>query len=71
MDRQVVTVVSACVAEVTETWVFSVPDASVVDGLSPEEALAVLRGSDAVDLMGVEHEVDGERDRTVLSVRVR
>ena len=63
-----VTVTASCTADLTETWVWRVPD----DWQPPvaEEAVLGVLGEEGCELVSVSNEPENERDRVVLEVLV-
>lgn len=69
-----ITIVATCVADVTETWTWNVPDeiAEQVEALDEEDVdtiTALLNGLDIAPA-GVESTISGERDRDMQSLEV-
>ena len=70
-DRKMVTVTTTCVAEVTETWRYSVPgDWTEETTEDYYDVLSRLAEDDSAEFIDVEDESTEERDREVTNVTV-
>lgn len=68
---KIVKVTSTCVADLSETWTFVVPDDVRVDGPDLAQVLQMLRDSSDVDLTEYDIDTENDRSRQVLSVETR
>lgn len=70
-DRKMVTVTTTCVAEVTETWRYSVPgDWTEETTEDYYDVLSRLQEDESAEFIDVEDESTEERDREVTNVTV-